>query len=64
MEDVERVRGCERPRQLWIERAPPRQPDDVVETPDSGLAAAGDGCWVPPSPHELTLRRNPDAADS
>jgi hypothetical protein len=64
MEEMERVRRCKRPCQLGIERAPARQPDDVAEPAEAGVSAAGNGCWVPPPAHELTLRRQPDAADN
>jgi hypothetical protein len=60
---MERVRRCQRPCQLGIERAPARQPDEVDETPEARLAATGNGHWVPPTAHEPTLRRKPDAAD-
>jgi hypothetical protein len=63
MEEMERVRRCKRPCQLGIERAPARQPDDVGEPAEAGVSAAGNGCWIPPPAHELTLRRHPDAAD-
>ena len=61
---MERVGGRERPGQLRIERAPPRQPDDVRQTAEPGLAAAGHGNRVPTSAHELTLRPSPDTADN
>ena len=61
---MKRVRRRQRPRQLGIERAPPRQPEEVGEPPQAGLAAAGDGHWVPPPAHVLSLRRKPDAADN
>ena len=64
MEEMERVRRCKRACQLGIERAPARQPDDVSEPAEAGLSAAGNGCWISPPAHDLTLRRHPDAADN
>jgi len=61
---MERVRRCQRPCQLGIQRAPARQPDEVDETAEASLAAAGNGHWVTPTAHEPTLRRKPDAADN
>ena len=64
MEKMEGVRRCKRPRQLRVEGAATRQSDDVGESAEARFSAAGDGRWVPPSAHDLTLRPKPDAADN
>jgi hypothetical protein len=61
---MERVGGCQGLRQLGIERTPARQPDDVGETAEAGVAAASNSHWVPPPAHKRTLRRKPDTADN
>jgi hypothetical protein len=61
---MERVRRRKRPRQLGIERAPPRQRDEVGEAAKARLAATSHCHWVFASAHERTLRRQADAADN
>ena len=66
---MQRVRRCERPVELRIERTASRQPQHVRERPQPRLPGPGDGGRLPPglsaaTAHRLNLRAKPDAADN
>lgn len=65
MEDVERLGRAEGARELGMERAAPRQREDVAERARTRLARAGDGGGeAAATAHPLTLRRRADGADT
>jgi hypothetical protein len=69
VDEMERSRRCERPRELRIERTSSRQPEHVGEWAQPRLTLASNGRRLPPglsaaTTHRLNLRAEPDAADN